>query len=407
MATRMSPWSVRPRWPEPPFASTRRRGLLRTAGAAVVAAALFGTVLASAASATEGVHVTTPYPAVAVAAGTDVSFEITVDSATPSRVDLRVEQVPEGWTATLRGGGFVVDGVQAGGEEPPQVTLDVAVPAEATGTQDLLLRATSGGTTTDLPLTVRIETTAAGSVALTPEFPQLRGASDATYRFTLDLANETAEERTFAINAQGPEGWDVTARITGQEQAASAIVEAGGSVGLEVEVTPAQNAGAGAYPILVEASGGGETVAAELAVEITGNYSMQLTTPDERLNASGSAGSEIRQTLVVRNDGTAPLEGVELTSTAPTGWTVRFDPAVVPTVAPQDEGQVSAIITPTGDAIAGDYVVTLTAENENANASQQLRVTVETSLLWGAIGIGLILLVLAGLWFVFRRFGRR
>jgi uncharacterized membrane protein len=34
-------------------------------------------------------------------------------------------------------------------------------------------------------------------------------------------------------------------------------------------------------------------------------------------------------------------------------------------------------------------------------------VTVETSLLWGIIGVALIVVVLAGLWFVFQRYGRR
>jgi uncharacterized membrane protein len=36
-----------------------------------------------------------------------------------------------------------------------------------------------------------------------------------------------------------------------------------------------------------------------------------------------------------------------------------------------------------------------------------MRVTIETSLLWGAVGIALIALVLAGLWWTFRRYGRR
>ena len=77
------------------------------------------------------------------------------------------------------------------------------------------------------------------------------------------------------------------------------------------------------------------------------------------------------------------------------------------TIPPQGTQNVTAIIQPSGEAIAGDYVVTIDAQNESANASQSLRVTVETSLLWGVIGVALILVVLAGLWFVFQRYGRR
>jgi uncharacterized membrane protein len=68
---------------------------------------------------------------------------------------------------------------------------------------------------------------------------------------------------------------------------------------------------------------------------------------------------------------------------------------------------VVAVIQPSGEAIAGDYRVAIEASNELANASQDFRVTVETSLLWGIIGVALIVVVLAGLWFVFQRYGRR
>ena len=72
-----------------------------------------------------------------------------------------------------------------------------------------------------------------------------------------------------------------------------------------------------------------------------------------------------------------------------------------------DGVQVTAHLTPSGNAIAGDYVTSFKASSTLANASTDIRVTVETSLLWGAVGVGLIVLVLAGLWWTFRRYGRR
>jgi uncharacterized repeat protein (TIGR01451 family) len=143
-------------------------------------------------------------------------------------------------------------------------------------------------------------------------------------------------------------------------------------------------------------------------VEIIGSYKLTLTTPDSRLSTHGTAGSAIRQTLVVKNDGTAPLDNVKFTSSPPTGWKVTFEPAdTLATVAPQSTGQVTAVMTPSGDAIAGDYVVSFTARNDQANASQDIRVTVETSLLWGLVGVALIVAVLGGLYWVFRTYGRR
>ena len=66
-------------------------------------------------------------------------------------------------------------------------------------------------------------------------------------------------------------------------------------------------------------------------------------------------------------------------------------------------------ITPASNAIAGDYIVTLTGRADDVTDSEtiQLRTTVETSSIWGFVGIALIALVLIGLFLVFRRYGRR
>lgn len=389
----------------------RRARRLGPAIARIAAAALLavGWVLPGSAVAAEGLDISTPYPAVAVAPGSEVSFDITVDTAEPGRVDLEVRGVPEGWSATLRGGGFVVDGVQTTADTPAEVTLEVQVGAEATGAQDLVVRATSGGLTTDLTLTLRVEAGAAGDVTLTTDFPALRGPSDVTFPFNLDLSNDTPEDLTFVVEAQAPEGWEATTTVTGQEQAASALVEAGANVGIQVEVTPPENAAAGTVTIPVTAVSGSRQISAELTVEITGSYAMTLSTPGDRLNVNGSAGSQIRQVIEVENSGTSPLEGVRLTASNPSGWSVRFEPAEVPAIpAGGQPAQVTAIISPSGDAIAGDYEVTITASSDTAaSETLALRVTVETSLLWGLIGVALIVAVLAGLWWVFQRYGRR
>jgi uncharacterized membrane protein len=109
---------------------------------------------------------------------------------------------------------------------------------------------------------------------------------------------------------------------------------------------------------------------------------------------------------VLRNSGTADIPDVALSASTPTGWEVEFDPATV-TVPAGGEVQVIARMTPSSNAIAGDYVATFNAQSDLADANAEMRITIETSLLWGVVGVGLIALVLAGLWWTFRRYGRR
>ena len=379
----------------------------RIAAAGLTALLLTVMVGASVAHAAGKVTVTTPYPAVAVAPGTKVSFDLSIVTDTASRVDLKLERVPTGWTANLFGGGFVVDSVQSDGSKATTVRLDVTSPAEATAaTQRIEVVATAGSATDRLPLDIRITPAAAGSVSLTTDFPQLKGTSTTAFSFNLTLHNDTAEDLTFGGTATGPSGWTVTAQVSTETQAASALVKAGSTTPVTVKATPPSDVTAGTYPIAVDATSGNRTAHADLSVEVTGSYSIKLTTPDARLSASGSAGSTSDLTLVVQNTGTAPVTGVATTATAPQGWTVKFDPATVD-VAANGEASVVAHMTPSSDAIAGDYVVTFKAANDLANSSADIRVTIQTGLLGGAIGLGLILLVLVGLGWVFLRYGRR
>ena len=373
-----------------------------------VAALLVLASLVPSTGAVEIVSLTTSYPAVVAAPGSKITFPIDVETAEPGRVDLAVVGVPSGWTASLRGGGFVVDAVLTTADEPTEVRLDVGVPADAaSGTKRIVVRATSGDSVVELPLDVRVDAEAAGEVTLNTDFPGLRGPSGTTFSFNLTLSNGTAEDLTYAVNAVGPAGWDVTARLTNQLQAASAIVDAGGSSGISVSVTPPDGVAAGVYQIDVQATAGARQIPLQLAVEVTGTFSLGLSTQDGRLNGRGTAGGTTEQQLLVTNTGTADLADVTLTASTPSGWTATFDTTTIASLAAGQEVTVTVRIVPSGSAVAGDYALTLRASSQQSNDSIDFRFTVESSPLWFIVGIALIVAVVAGLWWVFQRYGRR
>ncbi|HXF37698.1 MAG TPA: NEW3 domain-containing protein [Actinomycetota bacterium] len=356
----------------------------------------------------QGLEITTPYPAVVVGPGDGVALDLDVTAPGRQRVDLAVRRVPPGWDATLRGGGFVVGGVFTDPRDPPRVELQVEVPPDARpGTYAIVVTGRSPAGRDALRVELRVARGRAGGVSLTTDSPRAAGASDATFTFDLQLTNDTPQDATFDLHAAGPPGWLVDARPTGEEQATSIRVPGGGSHGVEVQVDPPDDAVAGAYPILVRAAGGGQSAQAQLRVEITGNYAMSVSTPDERLNVDVGAGETTEVALLVRNEGTAPLTDVELSADPPVDWQVRFVPATVPAIEPGAVARVRALITPSGDALTGDYLVTVTARSDPVTEAVDLRATVRTSGLWGLVGITLIAAALGGLALVFRRYGRR
>ncbi len=355
-----------------------------------------------------GLTLSTPFPGVSVQPGASASFAVTVSASERTRADLSLTGVPQGWTAKLTGGGFEVRSVLVDPKSPPEVTLDVSVPADATeGDSTITLTAKGGGETATLPVTVHVATQAGGKVELKADFPALQGTPDQTFDFTLQLSNDTPQQLTFSLQAAGPQGWQVSAHPSSETTAASVTVDAGSQQGITVTAKPPSDAATGDYPIGLKAVSGDHSAQAQLGVQITGRVEMQLTTPDQRLNTNANAGSTKDFTVTVVNNGTSPLNGVDLSGTGPTDWKVTFDPATIDQVAPNQAMEATAKITPSANAIAGDYVVTLKATSGDTNESIDVRVTVETSPIWGIIGVLLIVAALGGLAWVFRRYGRR
>jgi len=355
-----------------------------------------------------GLTVTTPYPAIVVEPGSTANFELTVAANAGTTVSLSADGVPTGWTTRFLGAGTTVDSVYIGTAKAPGLSFAVEVPSDAaSGSKTITVNASGGGQSDSLQLTVKVEAAAGGDVTLKTDFPELKGTSASAFNFNISLKNGTTSQSTYSFSATGPDGWTVTAKPAGSQQATSTVVDAGGSTSLSLSATPPTDIAAGTYKISLSVSGGGKTASVDVAVTITGSYSLSVSTPDSVLSTTANAGSEKTFTLSITNGGTAPVTGITPTGSAPSGWKVTFEP---PTIASLDSNKTQTVvakIVPSGDAITGDYNVTMTAAGAEASGNTVIRVRVDTPGFWMLIGVALILAVFAGLYWVFRTYGRR
>jgi uncharacterized membrane protein len=361
----------------------------------------------SGALAADGLTLTTQFPDITVSPGTQASFTISVKTTTAARVALSLTGAPATWNAALHGGGFVVNAVETNGKDSTDVRLDINVPADASGTTNMTVTGTSGGSIVTLPLSVIVSANAAGEVTVTPDYTQLKGAASSSFTFNLTISNQKAQDLTYTATGQGPDGWTVNVTLTGQSQAVSGTVKANGTANVAVQVTAATSAAAGSYNAQVVATVGGQQFPITLEVDLTGSYSLSLSTPTQLLSGHGPSGSVTQQSFTITNTGTAPVTNVAMSVTPPTNWKVDFSPATIASIAVGTPVTVIANITPSGDAIAGDYSLTFDARGKEASATTDFRFTVETSLVGGIIGAVLIVAAVGGLLWVFRRYGRR
>jgi uncharacterized membrane protein len=387
--------------------SERRRA--HRLGAALMIVATLVVALAQPTAADPALTISTPYPSVAAQPGSTVEFDVSVSAGVTEPVDLEVVDLPDGWSTVLRGGGFVVQSVTASPETPGEVTLEVTVPPDAeAGTYPLVLEAFDGADRRELTIRLLVQEQVDAGIGLTADFPSLRGDPGSAFSYTLTISNNTPEEETFTFEPQPPQGWTVTASPTAEAQAATVTIEAGGTSTVTVTATPPATAEEGNYPIdvaVTAANGASGTIS--LTAEVTGTPELTLATADQRLDVSGGAGDQKRLSMVIANTGTAVLEDVKFAATAPTGWEVSFEPDTIENVRPNETAQVTAIISPAEDAVAGDYAIAVRSSAGSDSSEMELRFSLEGSRTLGVIAIAVIVAVIALLGGVFIRFGRR
>jgi uncharacterized membrane protein len=291
------------------------------------------------------------------------------------------------------------------------VSLDLRldVPKDAKiGTQTLTVNADGTNTHVSLPVVVSLAKELPAKLTLSPQLPELRGSTRSTFEYTMTIKNDSGKKLLVSLAADAPRNFDTSfTEAYGSQQLTAIPVDAGKTKDVKLKVTPPDTVDAGHYPVTVHIGADDAKATAKVALDITGEPKLALAGRDGLLSARATAGKESLVPVTVTNTGTAPAENIELSSTAPNGWKVTFDPKTIDRIAPNQNKEVQARITPSDKAIAGDYVTTFNASTRGANGSANFRITVTTATMWGIAGVGIIgaaLLIMVG---AVARFGRR
>lgn len=361
-----------------------------------------------------GFWLTTSWPEMTLKPGENHSISLSLrnQNLPPQRAALEVTGVPEGWEWALKGGGREVTAAIVSPDSTERLTLDITPPkdAETDKSYPIEVRARTSEGSVSLPLLIRlseVEKVASG-LSVEPELPALRGSARSTFSFKIRVKNEGEDDGLFNLAAKVPNGFHVRFKKGyGSEEITSIPINAGSTETVTMEVIPSRSVSAGQYEAGFEISGEGLTGTADLKLDVTGEPQVAIVGPQERLSGEAVAGKETTFTFTLVNTGTAPATDIEMTATQPTGWNVEFEPKEVAQIAPNSTAQVNVKITPSEQAITGDYMVNIRAANNDISQDVQFRVTVKTSTMWGAAGLGIIAIAALVLGGAVMRYGRR
>lgn len=367
--------------------------------------------MTAAAPAPHGFWLTTPVPAFTANAGKTITIPLTVinDTEAPQRAALDLTGVPKDWTWSLKGHGYEVAATMVAPGQTGDLTLELKPPAGAKAqAYNLDLTAKYGSGSTDLPMTVTISDAPMAVATLVPELPALRGGVKSTFKYKLKLTNGGTEDTLFNLAADVPPGFQTSfTKGYGSDEITGIPVKAGATEDVTLAVKLDNAVPAGDYPIHVSMVAGDQKATADLALEVTGSPSLDITGPQQRLSGTAVAGKDTSYTFSVQNSGSAPAKDLKFNASAPNGWTINFDPKELPELASGASQDVNVTIHPADKAIAGDYMVSVRSSADGTSQSAQFRVTVETSTLWGVAGLGVIGIAVVVLALAVMRYGRR
>ena len=359
----------------------------------------------------KGLFLLTDYPAVTLRPGSNSTINLRLQNYNlpPERLALAVSGTPPGWTATLMGGGQPIAAALPANNSSVSFELRIDVPKEApVGTTNLTVTAKGPTTEVSLPIEVKLATDLPAKLAVSPQLPELRGTSKSTFEYQLSIKNESGKKVVVGLSSQVPQNFDGTyTEQYGSQELNALPLDPGQSKDVKLKVRPPNTVSAGKYNVTARAVAEDAAVNTDLVVDITGQPKIDIAGREGILSADANAGRETTIPVVLTNSGTAPAEQIELSGSVPPGWKINFEPKAVDRIAPNENKEVQALLTPTDKAVAGEYVATVRAAARGESASQTFRVKVTTSTMWGIVGVGIIgaaLLVMMG---AVAWFGRR
>ncbi len=356
-------------------------------------------------SADDGVVLYTPYTKISVPPGESIDYGIDVinNSNEIRNVEISLAGIPKGWNYILKSGAWNISqiSIMPGGKQSLSLRIEVPFKVDK-GTYRLRVMAGSYS----LPLTVIVSEQGTFKTEFTTSQPNMEGQAKASFIFNANLKNRTGDKQLYALTGSVPAGWNLAFK-SNYQQVSSVNVDANGTQDITIEVKPPEGVLAGKYKIPVNASTSTTSASLDLEAVVTGSYNMELTTPTGLLSSNITAGDEKRLALLIRNTGSSELSDIKFDCSAPVNWDVTFDPKVITKLQPGSSANVSATIKADKKAIAGDYVATIESKTPEVSSKAAFRISVETPMLWGWVGVLIIIAAAGSVFYLFRKYGRR
>lgn len=346
-------------------------------------------------------------PAQNTLAGDEVSFPITIQNNLASDETLSLSsEFPGGWSTKYDYNGKDIYQIYVPASSTRTVNLVVSTPyTSSIGQQTVYAKV--GDSTVELYVDI---TSVNESVDVSAKLSsQIAYIGDKIY-YDLTLDNLQAAENVYQLSVTGlPENWYymyLESRSSSSELAET-VVPASIQKSLVLCIVPPYSVSAGDYNFTSRiTTSSNQTITKDLALKLKSGTSMTVNV--DKLAYTASAGQTFTMNVYVTNSGTgSALTNVYPEVTAPSGWVVSSSPESASTIKSGETQTFVISVQPPGNIVASDYDVSVNIKSDQATDTEDFRITIATSSYVPYVAGGIILVVLVGLVFLYKKYGRR
>lgn len=312
-----------------------------------------------------------------------------------------------GWGLSFEYGGRSIYQVTVPASQSKTVNLIVQTPYSASiGEKSFTVKAD------DASLDVRVDITSVNQSAdVSPKVSTVIAyvGDKVYYDFSVQNLQSQDNDYKLSVTSMPDDNWYyrfINARGN-TDELAETVVPGDATQNLVLEIVPPYNANAGTYNFTaVFTTPDNISISKDLTLILKSGTSMSVTS--DKLAYDAKPGQTFDIKVYVANTGSgAALTNVYPSVTAPSGWIVSSSPNITTSIKPGETQIFTVSVQPPGNIVASDYSVSIDVKSDQAHSASDYRITITTESYIPYIGGALIIVVLAGLAFMYRKYGRR
>lgn len=239
--------------------------------------------------------------------------------------------------------------------------------------------------------------------------PSRVSAIGASPQYEMTLKNAGRNDDTYTLAVQGlPEQWYARFKESSgaTEEVSEIYVPSGEEKTLYLDLIPPYSVNVGEYNFTAVIGSSAREYEENLTLRLRGSYDLRTYAKSYRHEIN--RGDTLTFDMTVTNAGVGgALTNIGINMSAPEGWRVTVDPASAASLEAGERATVQVTVIPPADIVAGEYKVIALAKCDQDEEEDEYRIVVKEQSYVAVLGLLVMAGVGAGLWYMFRKYGRR